>query len=242
MARLLRRRRGALPRPARPPISTACRASGTGLLAGGVKDEVVPPGAPGRRPLRLHPPLHEPGRHVQLRRVGLSQDRQRGLPALRLRDGRRIPRRDPGGRGRRPELRLRAAGWEVEQRERASVVHHNRQTVAAFCRRSSATGRVAPGSNREYPGAAPPQRRRAWSGGRAPRRQGAAVGGALARAATAPCGRSLDPVELIAHEFGRSLPNERPLSVTALWHHIPPLRERPGANGCATPARVSAPS
>lgn len=63
----------------------------TALLAGGVRDEQVPARRALGRPLRLPARRDEPGRLDAPRPLGLPQDRQRRLPAQRLRGGRRIP-------------------------------------------------------------------------------------------------------------------------------------------------------
>ena len=107
--------------------------------------------------------------------------------------------------------RLRAAGWEVERRESAAVVHRNRQTRAGLHRPEAAArrgGRLA--------GARPT--RGPLPGTGAPGSSGGASGspsGASSRR-SAPAGRdeallaSFEALELISRELGRSLPNERP--------------------------------
>jgi mycofactocin glycosyltransferase len=116
--------------------------------------------------------------------------------------------------------RLAAAGWEVEQRERAAAVHLNRQTVPAFLRQKLLWGAGAAWLDDAYPGAFPSRRRPglAWWGLR------------TAAAGLASAARSgdrdealvavLEPVEQLAYEFGRSLPNERPLPEGSLWNRL----------------------
>ena len=124
--------------------------------------------------------------------------------------------------------RLRAAGWQVERRERASVVHRSRQTVRGFLRQKLCHGAGGAWLNREYPGAAP-ARRRAGLVWWAIRHAGSGlVAAARTRDRDTALWAVLDPLELLAHEFGRSLPNQRPLSARLLLHHIPKLRGRPG--------------
>ncbi len=124
-------------------------------------------------------------------------------------------------------FRLRAAGWEVEQREGASVVHRNRQTVAAFVSQKLCHGSGAAWLNREYPGAFPARRLPGlvWWGVRHAAR--GLRSAARSRSRDDALWAVLDPVELIAHEVGRSLPNERPLSVRRVLAQVSPLRGEP---------------
>jgi hypothetical protein len=52
-------------------------------------------------------------------------------------------------------FRLRAAGWEVERRERAAVVHRSRRTVRALLRQRARVGAGARWLEQRYPGFAP---------------------------------------------------------------------------------------
>ena len=55
-------------------------------------------------------------------------------------------------------FRLRNAGWELEAREEAGVVHHNRPTLRKMLRQRARHGSGARWLNRFYPGAFPPHR------------------------------------------------------------------------------------
>jgi cellulose synthase/poly-beta-1,6-N-acetylglucosamine synthase-like glycosyltransferase len=55
-------------------------------------------------------------------------------------------------------FRLRNAGWELESREEAGVVHHNRPTLRKMLRQRARHGSGARWLNRFYPGAFPPHR------------------------------------------------------------------------------------
>jgi len=57
--------------------------------------------------------------------------------------------------------RVRAAGWELERRERAAVVHRNRQTVARMLAQRARHGAGAAWLSERWPGALP---RRRWPG------------------------------------------------------------------------------
>ena len=101
--------------------------------------------------------------------------------------------------------RLRAAGWEVERREHAAVVHASRTTLRGLVP-SSAGARAAPGWTR-----VPRVGARWWAGGpaalgrvhhaRRPR-----PGGAHARPRRGDLA-VIRPLEVLAWEFGRLLPN-----------------------------------
>jgi len=86
-------------------------------------------------------------------------------------------------------FRLRAAGWEIERREDAAVVHRPRASVRALLRQRTRHGSGAAWLNRRYPGSFPA--RRSVGDARWALRQGPV--GALAWA---------------AFELGRLLPNE----------------------------------
>lgn len=201
----------------------------TGLLAGGVVDEAVPAGGP---------PV---ARYAYLRRFMSQADTLRfgewGYPKTANAACRRSAFAAVGGfrgnirAGEDADLtfRLRAAGWAVERREGAAVVHRSRQTVPGFTVQKLCHGSGAAWLDREYPGAFPARRRAGliWWGVRH-----AATGlraAARSRDRDGALWALLDPLELIAHELGRSLPNERPLSARSLWRHLLLLRGPPGA-------------
>jgi len=105
--------------------------------------------------------------------------------------------------------RLRAAGWTLERREEAAVVHRNRTSVAGMLGQRARHGAGAAWLGRRHPGALPARRRPglAWW---AMRR--AAAGGVAA-----VCGDRdaallglLDGPAVWAFELGRAVPN-RPL-------------------------------
>jgi cellulose synthase/poly-beta-1,6-N-acetylglucosamine synthase-like glycosyltransferase len=58
-------------------------------------------------------------------------------------------------------FRIRAAGWELERREQATVVHHNRQTIPRMLAQRARHGAGANWLARRWPGALP---RRRWPG------------------------------------------------------------------------------
>lgn len=107
--------------------------------------------------------------------------------------------------------RFREAGWEVRRSERAAAVHHSRQTVRGFIVQKACHGGGAAWLDRHYPGAYPPRRRPGlvWWGVRHAAK--GLVRAARRRDRDAALWAVFDPLEQITFEFGRSLPNERPL-------------------------------
>jgi hypothetical protein len=102
--------------------------------------------------------------------------------------------------------RLAAAGWELERREGASVVHRNRPTVARLLAQRFRHGSGAGWLDREHPGSFP--RRRwpglaAWALGRAAAGAAAAVRGDRDAALLG----LLDGPAVWAFELGRLVPN-----------------------------------
>jgi len=202
--------------------------TGTGLMAGGVEDEPVYADGPAV------------ARYAYLRRFMSQEDTFRfgdwGYPKTANAACRRAAFEAVGGfrddirAGEDADLtfRLRSAGWAVERRERASVVHRNRQTARAFAAQKLCHGAGAAWLDREYPGAFPPRGRPGlvWWGIRH-----AATGltaAARARDRDWALWALFEPLEHLAHEFGRSLPNERPLTARSAIRHLLSLREPPG--------------
>ncbi len=187
----------------------------TAVLAGAVRDEWVPADGPAS------------ARYAYIRRA-MSQDDtfqfgDWGFPKTANAAFRRRAFESAGGF--REEIRtaedaelcyrLRAAGWEIERREDAAVVHRNRQTLPAFVRQRALWGAGGGWISRRYPGAFPGRPR--------VRLVGWAVRTGIAGLVAAARSRDRDralwavflPLEAVIYEFGRSLPNERPL--TAVW-------------------------
>ena len=107
--------------------------------------------------------------------------------------------------------RLSAVGYEIERRESARAVHRSRRTLRALVAQHALHGAGIGWLDRNYPGSFPPPRRPGF------------VWWAVRRCATdlarAVRDRDRDRAVLavpdlltaLAHEAGRSLPNERPL-------------------------------
>jgi len=182
----------------------------TALLAGGVVDEEVPRTAPA------------PARYAYLRRL-MSQDNtfrwgEWGFGQTANAACRRAAFEAVGGF--REELRaaedadlnfrLRRAGWEVERREEASVVHRNRQGWLEFARQRSQHGAGAAWLSAAYPGSFPPRRLPGllWWAVRYSCRHLTVA--ARRRDRDRAVYAVLRPLELILLELGRHLSNERP--------------------------------
>jgi GT2 family glycosyltransferase len=183
-----------------------------GLVAGGVVDEEVPPDAP---PAARYAFLRELMSQENTYRHGRWSFPQTANAACR-----RAAFEQVGGfrediraaEDADLSYRLRAAGWEIERREAASVLHRSRQTVRGFVRQMLVHGAGAAWLNREYPGSFLSVHRRpglVWWGLRR------AVKGLASEARGGDRDKRIyaliEPLELIGFEFGRSLPNERPL-------------------------------
>jgi GT2 family glycosyltransferase len=59
-------------------------------------------------------------------------------------------------------FRLRVAGWRLDSRDHARVIHHNRAGTRAFLRQKARHGAGAAWLNDVYPGSFPPRDRRLW--------------------------------------------------------------------------------
>jgi hypothetical protein len=182
----------------------------TALIAGGVIDEAVPPDAPAA------------ARYAQLRGLMRQENTfswgdwsfaQTSNAACRREAFEAVGGfREDIRTGEDADLnyRLKAAGWEVERRERARVVHLSRGSVRRFVGQQLLHGAGGAWLDRHYPGSVPRKRRPGlvWWGVRF------AVKGLLSAAWKRDRDKAIwalfDPLENISYEFGRSLRNERP--------------------------------
>jgi hypothetical protein len=181
----------------------------TALLGGGVVDQPIPPDGPAI------------ARYSYLRGV-MSQERtfgfcEWGYPKSANIACRRSAFEAVGGF--REEIRaaedadltyrLRAAGWTVERRERASVVHMSRRTFRGLVSQQLVWGAGGAWLERTHPGSVP-----LISGPRMVRWGMAGAARGLARLCRpdrdAVLYALLRPVEAAAWELGRLLSNERP--------------------------------
>jgi GT2 family glycosyltransferase len=188
-------------------------AASTGLVGGGVRDEPVPKEAP-------------PAARYAYIRAAMSQDTtfrfgRWSFPMTANLAVRRAAFEAAGGF--REDIRvaedadltyrLRAAGLRVERRERATVIHLSRATTWAFVVQKGIHGAGCAWLDRHYPGSWPARGRPGltWWGVRT------AVRGLFAAISARNRDRALwalfEPIEQLAFEFGRSFPNERPLTL-----------------------------
>jgi len=179
----------------------------TALLAGGVLDEAVPPDG------------RAVARYAHIRGV-MAQDNTFGLgdwsfPQTANAACRRTAFDAAGGfredirAGEDADLtfRLRAAGWEVERREAAAVVHRSRQTVRGFVAQKLNHGAGGAWLADRYPGTFPPRRRPGlvWWGVRT--LAGGLAGAVRHRERDRALWAVFEPLEHLSYEFGRSLSN-----------------------------------
>lgn len=103
-------------------------------------------------------------------------------------------------------FRIRAAGWELERREQAAVVHRNRQTVPRMLAQRARHGAGAAWLSARWPGALP---RRHWPGLAwwSVRRAAAGVAAAVRGDRDGALLGLLDGLAVWAFELGRLIPN-----------------------------------
>lgn len=181
----------------------------TALLGGGVIDEPVPEGAP------------PAARYAYLRRL-MSQSHSFRMgkwsyPKTANAAVRRAAFEAAGGfrddirAGEDAELtyRLKAAGWEVERREGAAVVHRGRRTVRGFITQKALHGAGGAWLERRYPGSFPARRRPGlvWWAVRA--MASGLISAARRRDRDKAVWAVFLPLEELSFEFGRSLSNQR---------------------------------
>ena len=196
----------------------------TALIGGGVVDEPAPAGA------------SLVARYSYLRQAMSQEDTfsfgEWGYPKTANVACRRSAFEDVGGF--REEIRaaedadltyrLRAAGWDVERREDASVVHASRKTLRDFIVQKAVWGAGGAWIARRYPGAVP------LIGGAGVARWAARtiVGGLITAVRTRDRDTAIlavfRPIEALAWEFGRLLPNERPVPDSSIWKRLGVLR------------------
>jgi mycofactocin glycosyltransferase len=107
-------------------------------------------------------------------------------------------------------FRLKAAGWGLERREHAAVVHRSRTSARHFVAKKMHHGAGAAWLDRAYPGAFPPRRRLGLT--RWGIRTGAKglVAAVRARDRDKALWAVFEPLEQLSYELGRSLRNEPP--------------------------------
>lgn len=195
--------------------------SRTGLVGGGVIDEPAPEGA------------SAVARYLHLRGVMGQRDtfdfgEEWGYPKTANVACRRAAFEEVGGfrEGIRAAedadltYRLRAAGWEVERREAAAVVHVSRTTLRGLIVQQALWGSGGAWVHSVYPGAVPLVGRAGlfrWAAG-------TTLGGLLRAARRRDRDTAIlalfRPLEALAWELGRLLPNERPVPDSSLWKRL----------------------
>jgi hypothetical protein len=177
-----------------------------GLLAGGVQDAPLPP-----NPTRAERYAVQAEQMSQTRtlRAGPWAYAQTANVAVRRDAFEQVGGFTEGIRsGGDADLcfRLRVAGWRLDSREHAGVIHHNRSSTRAFLRQKARHGAGAAWLNRVYPGSFPPRERRPWL--RRLVRELKDAAGLAARGRRDEAADLLFPTLAVwAFELGRFLPN-----------------------------------
>jgi glycosyltransferase involved in cell wall biosynthesis len=124
--------------------------------------------------------------------------------------------------------RLKRAGWEVERRETADVMHESRSTLWSFVVQKAVHGAGGAWLNRQYPGCLPARRRPGltWWALRTAAR--GLTGAIQSRDRDQALWAVFYPLELLVWELGRSLPNERPLTPRVWRQALRNLTPGPG--------------
>lgn len=201
----------------------------TAVIGGGIRDEPVPVDAA------------PPARYAYIRGATSQDDTFRfgewGFPKTANAAFRRAAFEAVGGF--REDIRtaedadlvyrLRGAGWEVERREHAAVIHRGRPTVRSFALQRLLYGAGGAWLERRYPGSFPARRRPGliWWGAHSGARRLLRL--ARTRDRDDALWALLEPLEALAWELGRSLPNERPLTPRTWWRALRRLRGPRGA-------------
>ncbi len=197
----------------------------TGLIGGGVRDEEAPP----------HAPLVTRYAHL---RGAMSQDDtfdfgEWGYPKTANVACRRTAFEEVGGfreEARAAEdadltYRLRAAGWAVERREQAAVVHASRTTLRGFLVQQAVWGAGGAWIHDLYPGSVPLVGRAGFARWAVSAGLGGLVRAARHRDRDAAILAVFRPLEGLAWEFGRRLlPNTRPVPDSSLRKRLGLIR------------------
>lgn len=192
----------------------------TGLIAGGVIDEEVPPDAPAV------------ARYAYLRGAMSQEDTfdfgEWGYPKTANVACRRAAFEAVGGF--REEIRaaedadltyrLKAAGWEVERREDAAVVHASRTTLRGFIVQKAVWGAGGAWVHSVYPGSVPLIGRAGVLRWAIRSCAEGLLSAARRRDRDAAIFAVFRPLEALAWELGRLLPNERPVPESSLWRRL----------------------
>jgi mycofactocin glycosyltransferase len=116
--------------------------------------------------------------------------------------------------------RLRAAGWEVERREQAAVVHVSRKTLREFVVQKAVWGAGGAWVHRMYPGSVPLVGRPGFLRWAVRETVGGLLAALRRRDRDAAILAVFRPLEALAWEFGRLLPNQRPVPESSVWKRV----------------------
>ena len=116
--------------------------------------------------------------------------------------------------------RLRAGGWGVERREPASVTHTSRTTLRGLVLQQLHWGAGGAWVARKYPGSVPLIARTGLARWAVQSTLRGVVSAARKRDRDAVIFAILRPLDAIAWDLGRLLPNERPLPEKSVWRRL----------------------
>jgi GT2 family glycosyltransferase len=116
--------------------------------------------------------------------------------------------------------RLKAAGWELERREHAAVVHASRTTLPGLVRQQAIWGAGGAWVARQYPGSVPLIARSGLLKWAIRSTAGGLVKALRTRDRDSALLALLRPVEAIAWDLGRLAPNERPIPESSPWRRL----------------------
>ena len=192
----------------------------TGILAGGVIEEEAAPDAPAV------------ARYAYLRRAMTQDDTfafgEWGYPKSANISCRREAFEEVGGfqeEIRAAEdadltYRLRAAGWDLERREHAAVVHASRKTLRGLVAQQLVWGAGGAWIARRYPGSVPLIGRTGLARWAIRSMLAGLLDAARRRDRDAAIFAVMRPLEALAWELGRVLPNERPVPDSSPWKRL----------------------
>jgi cellulose synthase/poly-beta-1,6-N-acetylglucosamine synthase-like glycosyltransferase len=183
-------------------------AESTGVLAGAVEDEPLSPGerhSIAARYARLRRPMSQrstlrPGKWAYAQTANCAVRRSAFESVGGFCDDIR------SGGDADLCFRLKAAGWGIEPRDAASVVHYSRRSLTAMLRQRARHGSGTAWLNRRYPGAFP-RTGLLWLTAWTARRMTRGVVSTAQRRGDEALLALVEPISLWAFELGRLFPN-----------------------------------
>ena len=190
---------------------------GVGVLGGGIQDEPCEPGAPAAARFAARGGSMSQSNTLDAGRWAYVQTANCAIRRSAFEQVGGFCEEVRSGGDADICFRLRDAGWTIEPRERALVIHSSRRTLPKLLRQRARMGAGAAWLNRRYPGSFPPAR---WPGLLA---WGVLSIGKAGLARDDALVKAIDPLTAWAFELGRRLPNSAPASAPAMSTAVEPL-------------------